>query len=129
MELKNEENVYIEKKIFVFSLFLLTMLIISAIVLSYFLLSDKILEINNKNSTTEPDLPAYENIDDLIVEDKTIYMLREYNGKIGVYENEALVYTIDTYVFTLPEVDKQLLKEGIIAVNKAELYSLIEEYY
>ena len=56
-------------------------------------------------------------------------MLKEYNGKIGVYENNALVYTLDTYIFTLPEIDKQLLREGIITVDKTELYELIEEYY
>jgi len=128
MEQKNEENVYVEKKIFVFSLFLLGILIISAIILSYFLLSDKILE-NNINFTTEPDLPVYENLDNTKSENEKIYMLKEYNGKIGIYENEALVYTLDTYVFTLPEIDKQLLKEGITVANKTELYDLIEEYY
>ena len=56
-------------------------------------------------------------------------MLKEYNGKIGVYENEALVYTIDTYVFTLPETDKQLLRDGIVTANKIELYELMEAYY
>jgi len=128
MEQKNEENVYVEKKIFVFSLFLLGILIISAIILSYFLLSDKILE-NNINFTTEPDLPVYENLDNTKSENEKIYMLKEYNGKIGIYENEALVYTLDTYVFTLPEIDKQLLKEGITVANKTELYDLIEVYY
>lgn len=128
MEQKNEENVYVEKKIFVFSLFLLGILIISAIILSYFLLSDKILE-NNINFTTEPDLPVYENLDNTKSENEKIYMLKEYNGKIGIYENEALVYTLNTYVFTLPEIDKLLLKEGITVTNKTELYDLIEEYY
>ncbi len=129
MEQKIEENVYIEKKIFMFSVFLLAVLIISSILLSYFLLSDKILEINNKNITAEPDLPVYENTDDTIIEENKIYMLKEYNGKIGVYENEALIYTLDTYVFTLPDVDKQLLRDGIITTSKTELYEIIEEYY
>ena len=48
---------------------------------------------------------------------------------IGVYENAALIYTLDTYVFTLPDIDKQLLREGIITASKTELYELIEEYY
>ena len=129
MEQKNEENVYIEKRIFVFSLFLLAIFIISSILLSYFLLSDKILDINSKNITTEPDLPVYENTDNIVIKDTKTYMLKEYNGKIGVYENEALIYTLDTYVFTLPDVDKKLLRNGIVTTSKTELYELIEEYY
>ncbi|MBQ4510492.1 MAG: hypothetical protein II984_07175 [Clostridia bacterium] len=99
--------------------------------LSYFLLNDKILKINEKNITNEPDLPVYENTDDNDVEidEQVTYMLKEYNGKIGVYENAALIYTLDTYVFTLPDIDKQLLREGIITASKTELYELIEEYY
>lgn len=131
MEQKNEKNVFIEKKIFIFSIFVLATLIISTIMLSYFLLNDKILKINEKNITNEPDLPVYENTDDNDVEidEQVTYMLKEYNGKIGVYENAALIYTLDTYVFTLPDIDKQLLREGIITASKTELYELIEEYY
>lgn len=129
MEQKIEENSYIDKKIFIFSIFLLAVLIISTILLSYFLLNSKLIKINEFDETIEPDLPAYENIDKTDIENKTIYMLKEYNGKIGVYENNALVYTLDTYIFTLPEIDKQLLREGIITVDKTELYELIEEYY
>ena len=128
MEQKNEENVYIEKRIFVFSSFLLSVLVISSIFLIYLLLSNKISRINTFDSSTEPDIPAYENIDDNKTQEIT-YMLKEYNGKIGVYENEALVYTIDTYVFTLPETDKQLLRDGIVTANKIELYELMEAYY
>lgn len=131
MEQENEKNVFIEKKIFIFSIFVLATLIISTIMLSYFLLNDKILKINEKNITNEPDLPVYENTDDNDVEidEQVTYMLKEYNGKIGVYENAALIYTLDTYVFTLPDIDKQLLREGIITASKTELYELIEEYY
>lgn len=61
--------------------------------------------------------------------EKTTYILKEYNGKIGIFENDALIYTLDTYVFTLPENDKKLLKDGIIVSTKEELYELLEEYY
>ena len=130
MEQKNEENVYIEKKIFIFSVFVLTVLIITAILLSYLLLNNKISNANSNNFSNESDVPVYENADDNeIQEETTNYMLKEYNGKIGVYENESLIYTLDKYVFTLPEIDKQLLKDGIKAASKTELYELIEEYY
>ena len=97
MEQKIEENVTVEKKIFIFSLFLLTILIISSILLSYLLLSNKIMEMNKIDQITEPDIPAYENIENDYEEELPIvYTLKEYNGKIGVYENKALIYTLDT---------------------------------
>ena len=129
MEQKNEENVVIEKKIYVFSIFILTLLILLSILISYLLLNNEIDEIKNNNFVIDSDIPVYENIDDEIEEISIIYMLKEYNGKIGVFENEALVYTLDTYIFTLPEVDKHLLMEGIVLTSKNELYELIEEYY
>lgn len=58
-----------------------------------------------------------------------IYKVKEYNGKIGIFENESLIYTLDTYVFTLPEYDKKLLSSGIEVTTKEELYEIIEEYY
>lgn len=129
MEQKNEENVFIEKKIFIFAVFVLTVLILTSIFLSYSLLNNKIIKINEDSIQNEPEIPVYENKDDFVKEETTTYMLKEYNGKIGIYENESLIYTLDTYVFTLPETDKQLLKNGIIATSKSELYRLIEEYY
>ena len=129
MEQKNEENVYIEKKIFIFSVFVLTVLIVTSILLSYLLLSDKILDLTANKEINNTDLPAFASVDEEQIENTINYMLKEYNGKIGVYENESLIYTLDTYVFTLPEVDKQLLQEGIKTTSKTELYQLIEEYY
>ena len=129
MEQKIEENVYIEKKIFIFSVFILTVLIVTAIMISYLLLNNKIAETNTSNKTVEPDIPVFEEQEETLDNEEIQYLLKEYNGKIGVYENDALIYTIDTYVFTLPELDKQLLRDGIIATSKEELYELIEEYY
>lgn len=128
MEQKNEENVFIEKKIFIFSILVLAILIVTSIMLSYLLLNNKISEMNT-NQAIENDIPTFEKTDTEDNEEATIYMIKEYNGKIGVYENNSLIYTIDTYVFTLPEVDKQLLEKGIAVSSKTELFELIEEYY
>ena len=129
MEQKSEENAYLDKKIFVFSIFILAVLIITSILLSYLLLTNKILQINSQNITTEPDVPVIENTDNIIEKETKKFILKEYNGKIGVYENESLIYTLDTYVFTLPEADKQLLNKGIEASSLDELYKIIEGYY
>ena len=58
-----------------------------------------------------------------------IYCLKEYNGKIGIYQNDALVFTIDKFIFTLPENDKKLLKEGIYTTDIKEFYEILEQYY
>ena len=129
MEQKNKDNVLVERKIFMFSIFLLGILIISSIVICYFMLSDLIIT-STEEIEINVDLPADDfNEDKTPAEEKSVYELKEYNGKIGVYKNDALVYTINTYVFTLPESDKSLLKEGIKVYSEDELRELIEEYY
>ena len=92
-----------------------------------------VFTISNLNSFkidsngTQNDIPIFEETPS----DETIdiYCLKDYNGKIGIYKNNSLVYTLDVYVFTLPEEDKKLLTEGIEVSNKEELYDLIEIYY
>jgi hypothetical protein len=94
--------------------------------LIFFLLLN--FKINRLNSEFEEEYqPVFE--ENSIQAEKISYILREYNGKIGIFENEALIYTLDTYVFTLPENDKKLLKDGIVVSTKEELYELLEEYY
>lgn len=129
MEQNKEIGNYIDKKIFIFSIFLLFVLIISTVILCYFLLSNQIVEILNERLVV--DTPV---LDDKVEETVTqptntkVYCLKEYNGKIGVYADETLVYTLDTYVFTLPEIDKQLLSKGIFVSDKSELIKIIEGY-
>ncbi len=99
-------------------------LVLTSIVF-YTMIAIKINSLN-KNQKND-DLPVFEETIDF--DSKTSYILKEYNGKIGIFENEALIYTLDTYIFTLPEKDKKLLKDGIEVSTKEELYELIEEYY
>jgi len=125
MEQSNNENTIIEKKVFILSTFLLALTIIMSVSICYFLLNNKIIEATSHNIDT--DTPAINTND--ISQTAIEYELKEYNGKIGVYKNGALVYTLNTYVFTLPEADKQLLKDGIKASSYEELKKIIEEYY
>ena len=105
------------KAIIIFSL-----IVIVSLTFFYFLVSKKI-ETNSTQQSS--DLPAFEETND----EETSYILKEYNGKIGIYENDSLIYTLDTYLFTLPEKDKKLLSEGISVSSKEELYEILEEYY
>ena len=102
--------------------FVVLFVLIFAIMTVYFLLiSNKIEKITYEDSEAV--------FEETNVNEKTIYTVKEYNGKIGIFENEALIYTLDTYVFTLPEYDKKLLSSGIEASTQEELYEIIEEYY
>lgn len=102
--------------------FVVLFVLIFAIMTVYFLLiSNKIEKITYEGSE-----PVFEETN---ASKKTIYTVKEYNGKIGIFENDALIYTLDTYVFTLPEYDKKLLSSGIEASTQEELYEIIEEYY
>lgn len=58
------------------------------------------------------------------------YVLKEYNGKIAVFEtnSENPLEVFSIFIDTLPQIDRELLKDGIPAGNKAELLRLIEDY-
>ena len=89
-----------------------------------FFISNKIE--NSINNALKTEIPVF---DETIEEQTTEYTLKEYNGKIGVFENGALIYTLDTYVFTLPQNDKKLLTDGITVSTEKELIELLEYYY
>ena len=58
------------------------------------------------------------------------YLLRECEGFIAVYSSDNSVEPVtvtDIEVCTLNDNDRQMLKYGITAENKAELISLLED--
>ena len=57
------------------------------------------------------------------------YLVKEYQGKIGIFSTDGLLLEIiDTYVKTLPKSDQNLLKEGIYLEDERELLELIQDY-
>ncbi len=100
---------------------IISVVFIFALSFFYFLILSKIEKIPLQEEPT--DTPVFEETAEIR------YILKDYNGKIGVYENDSLIYTLDTYIFTLPEKDKKLLSEGISVSSKEELYEILEEYY
>lgn len=99
-----------------------TIIILTMCIALYFATASKISELDKDENSEKPVFQE-------TVTEKITYTLKEYNGKIGVYQNDSLIYTLDKYVFTLPEKDKKLLDEGIEFSNIEELYIAIEEYY
>ncbi len=62
---------------------------------------------------------------------KTVYLIKEYNGKIAVFlNNEPNPINIleSPFVRDLPEYDQRILKEGIIAQSNQELLKILEDY-
>ena len=60
----------------------------------------------------------------------TVYTVKEYNGHIGVFRDAETTpfeeIQIDVSIF--PEIDQELLKEGIRAYGPEELNRVIEDY-
>ena len=57
------------------------------------------------------------------------YYAREYRDKIGIFYVDGTLYQVlDTYVKTLPEADRSLLREGIYLEDEKALRGLIEDY-
>ncbi len=65
-----------------------------------------------------------------VEEDEEKYVLREYSGRIGVFEGDALTpcEVLDVYVFTLPAADRSALKVGIAVYGSDALRALIEDF-
>ena len=117
MEQENKDKYYI-KPILIFSIILI-------ISLSFFyMLTAKKIEKSQNEQEQNNDIPAFEETNP-----ETIYLIKDFNGKIGIFENDALIYTLDVYIFSLPQKDQKLLSEGISVSSKEELYEIIEEYY
>ncbi len=120
--MEQENNNY--KKDLLRLIIVFSAVLIISLTFFYLLVNKKLDELQNRNNKND-DLPAFEET----AQNSTKYLLKEYNGKIGIFENEALIYTLDTYIFTLPEKDQKLLSEGISVSSKEELYEILEEYY
>ena len=67
---------------------------------------------------------------DTASQNETAYILREYDGRLGVFEPGGAVpqTVLDIYIHNLPETDQQALKQGVVAENYAALIRLIEDY-
>ncbi len=132
MEQKDTQNIYVKKtEMYLISSVLVLFIIIFGIVL---LISQRpqIILTPVTSTTIKEEITENvfnENIEEPEQTDKTIYMVKEYNGKIGVFKENALIYTMDVHIFTLPEYDKNLLACGIKAEGIDELYRILGEYY
>lgn len=59
------------------------------------------------------------------------FVVKEIDGKIGVFENgknKALIKTLEREVEYLPDYDKKILKDGIYVETPQELNKVLEDY-
>ena len=129
------------KSMAVLCLYLITMLFVFVIFVTNLNFdSDNIeVEVTDKlGETFVPDtqivyVPIYvettEEVDNSeTVDTEDIYIVKSYEGKIGIFENNYLIDVIDVYTKTLPKADQKLLEKGIVISGKSDLNSLIEDY-
>lgn len=102
-------------------LYILTLLSLFLLLLSWF-------NLNSKIENIELIAPVYKDVTNITEENK-VYMLKEYNGKLAVYIDNDFQYEIDVYAFTLPEEDRKLLSKGIEVASEQELNEVISSYY
>ncbi len=124
---KNNENAnFIDKKQFSISIIFLTFLVITLFGAIFFSLNNKITNLHKED--TNVDVPVFnESVTETPTKDT--YMIKEFDGKIGVYKNGDFQYYIDVYVFTLPENEQKLLYQGIITSSEQELSDILSSYY
>lgn len=100
--------------------------IATTLFLTFFLLLNNRI---NKLHENEPEnqSPVFNQTDNN--EEILEYTVKEFDGKIGVFKNGDFQYSLDVYVFTLPENDKKLLTQGIKASSEQELNDILSTYY
>lgn len=87
-------------------------------------------DISNLHGLSNSDSLNQENLDAEGAEEDYLYILKEFNGKIGVFRvgREFPDSIFDVYVSSLPESDQEYLIEGIKVKDQVELRNLKEDY-
>lgn len=64
-----------------------------------------------------------------VIIDRVRYTMREFEGKLAVFEEDGTIYKIyEINVSLLPEYDQKLLKNGIRISTEDELRARVEDY-
>lgn len=59
-----------------------------------------------------------------------LYTLGEKDGKLTIFASntDTIIDILDTYIYSLPNKDREAINKGIAVYSVAELISLIEDY-
>ena len=126
MEQRNDYGDFIGKKQFIISMVIIVAVTVVLFLMSFLLINNRITVLHeNKQGEQQPVFNETDN--SVLAEDE--YVIKEFEGKIGVYKNGDFQYLINVYVFTLPENDKKLLSQGITVSSEQELNDILSSYY
>ena len=106
---------------------LLILLVCVTLFISFFVLTNNRINNIHENDNTE-EKPVFNQTENSINHD-SVYLIKEFNGKIAVYKDNDFQYQLEVYVITLPEKDKQLLQSGIVISGEQELNDILSSYY
>ena len=111
--------------ILILSIIVITLIILSSVSIIFY---QKINNINRSVSKLEETIKTVSVASDK-KEENNIFVLREYEGIIGIYDdNGVLIDIINVNIKSLPEADRNMLQAGIYALSRNELISLREDY-
>lgn len=127
MEQSYENSQYVSKKQYFLSVLFVLVIIFTLFLSLYFLLSNKIDEINTKNNNIY--IPTFEQNKETVDADEVKYLVKSFDDIIAVYKNGNFQYTVDIKTAALPKNDKKLLSRGIEVSSEKELNELISCYY
>jgi hypothetical protein len=82
---------------------------------------------DNNSITAEDGQPVYFNS---AVSPVVLYIVAEHNGAVGIFDSThtKLIELLDVDVYSLPEIDRSYLANGIKIYTPAELLSVICDY-
>ena len=127
MEHQNNNGDLIEKKQFVLSMAVIIAICITLFLTIFLMLNNRITKLHETKPNEQQ--PVFnETVNDETGADVE-YIIKEFDGKIGVFKNGDFQYMINVYVFTLPEYDKKLLSQGIKVSSEQELNDVLSSYY
>ena len=109
--------------------FCISVLIFSA--LSFLVLGGKKQTSSDETAQIEKSqVKAVENEDGHMPKQASGYVIKEYNGKVAVFESgsQKPFRATCTDVSDLPIADREILKSGIRVNNQDELNSVLEDY-
>lgn len=58
----------------------------------------------------------------------TVYVMREENDRVVVYQGDSVWLRTDTPVSSLPKSDRVRLREGILLTSEEELRQMLEDF-
>ena len=124
MEHQNDYGDFIGKKQIFISLTVILTIVLILFLTLFFLINNRITALHEDK---EAEAPVFNETP--TVSEETQYLIKEFNGKIGVYKNGDFQYLLEVFVFTLPENDKKLLLRGITVTSEQELNDILSSYY